>query len=204
MDYELSSAGQIYQSWAIRIGKLQNQYKELSATLECDKKYEATLSISLFGSLLNLTKEIPKDKALKIQNFFKKKLCSQHFNIEHPTEIDPTGLNILNCFRNAIAHPVSNTHSLLPITGFTSISDEQRITDFVFTHSPCVSKSGNILTNQTSIDKIKNQFNIRHGLTCTSNEILLNERLFVPWIRITISTTKLSEIINDLSTQLAS
>jgi hypothetical protein len=152
--YSRDKDDQIYASLAYRLGKIATQYDKYVV----EKKYEATLYISILQSLLTISNEyirkmmgalkgIEKSKANAI--FREEFESSQDFGssewgiasgcwVENTFKEKIHLQNFITRMRNAISHPnIIDITSPYPSSGFTTIDDDDTIIKkFCFVNSP--------------------------------------------------------------------
>lgn len=205
MEFERTPDGQIQASWACRIGKIHDQYKVLTSELASDKKFEASLTITLLNGLLCYARELIDNNRnqafLKLFSLRDDELI--HFS--DPTT-KPTDKQILDCLRNAISHPLGNQsdEKQIKVTGFSSYTEknangESVVAGFVFTQSPCVKNDGKIRRGKIA-------FGLKNRLKFENQRYSLdgNELSEPPYIQLRLSQPRLSDLVSSLSAELSS
>lgn len=145
----------VFSDVVVRSAQALKQYRLVAPKWDEGERFEATLTLSVAQTILAATKELHSalergkpDAALEMA-----KDLSDVFEgvaLEESTWLagasgdgfvtrdDLTGAGILEHLRNAVSHPVPALQADLPMTGYTTIPSDGRISGFRFTHSPWV------------------------------------------------------------------
>lgn len=153
MEYKRDGNNQIQADLAGRIGKIAEQYEQLTPCLEEKDRFDATLHICLLQTLLTSCTELIKSKTDKE---FEKEITPllkeiKYEIIKNSFVSRVTNKALLFHIRDALSHPVVtqvSTESLYQITGYTTEKDENsdQIVAFIFTDSPDIKKADSIKT----------------------------------------------------------
>jgi hypothetical protein len=165
MEYYRDTENQIRAEFALRVGKLINQYEKSDLLKD---KYEATLYIMALQSLLTQCQELYR--AMKDADRKKQFLAKQ---IEEKNEFWgirnifiakdtfykglPTYGDFFNHLRNALSHPTDiNLEAHFPSTGYTTVPDNSGvIKTLCFIDSPDVKKTDRLKSySKDRIEKI--------------------------------------------------
>lgn len=159
MEYERTPDAQMQADFARRIGRIAEQYERSCTSIPLEERYDATLLLSLLQALLTNCAELLKHKPEQ-KNPALKQLTSRNLGqdptllgfqrtsvVEQwPSSRSLTYRELLECMRNAMSHPCTQTHEGLPQTGYTSWQSNSGVIEgFTFTQSPWVNSKGSDL-----------------------------------------------------------
>ena len=161
MEYERTEDGQIQADFAYRAGQILLQYEQFSPQLPADRRYEATLAVTLLQSLLTSCQELIRSQGSRSvrggPNNSLTALASRSILDEPalmgldadcilkcwPSNRGLTYREVIDCLRNALSHPGAQGHSAYPRTGFTTAqSTSTSVEAYVFTQSSWVNRKG--------------------------------------------------------------
>lgn len=159
MEYERTDDGQIQAAFAQRAGQLLVQYDQWRYQVPTVEQFESTLTIALLQSLLTICKELiergrPSRGTESLAWFFNRSLDEEPsvFGLtpdcvtqRWPSERPMTYRDIIGYLRNALSHPLLQTSSGLPTTGFTTVPGPSGLIEaYEFTQSPWVNNKGKL------------------------------------------------------------
>ena len=193
-EYVRQPNGKIQSDFALRAGRLIEQYENLSAHLPDSERYEATLVLCIIQSILvnctQLISELKKGKKTNwdssIQDAPPFLGIRRSFVVENTFPGEVTYEKFIEHVRNALCHPtIAEKKPNLRSTGFTTIEKGSGLIEkFSFIDSPWVDR-GKLLSKAScrSKDKVElfaKEFFDKHGfeLVVKSNTHTGNYEIF--------------------------
>jgi hypothetical protein len=164
MEYERTEDAQIQADLAGRAGQILLQYERCNEGHPPNQQYEATLAIALLQTMLTQCQELLKKyrKPGKAPLGLEELVAMANRGFDEPppllgltqacilerwaSEKPAVYRDLIECIRNALSHPHPQTCEGLPRTGYTTqMGSSGSIEAFVFTQSPWVGPSGELL-----------------------------------------------------------
>lgn len=150
----------IQAGFALHIGKLLTQYRNLTSNLPLDEKYEATLTLCALQALLTNCTELMSSMKKSKRLFWHEPITDipRHWGIRTSFVVKDTCLDepltydiFITHLRNALSHPTApDKKPHLDSSGYTTIPDDTGIiTRFRFIDSPWVDQ-GKLLHRYSS------------------------------------------------------
>jgi len=185
MEYYRQPNNRIQAGFALNAGKLLVQYQTMMAPLPAASRYEATLVICVFQSLLTNCSELlasmkKGDKASwnePLPDISSKWGLQRKFVTRDNFPAPLTYKRFISHLRNAVSHPTTpSKEPQLPSTGYTTIPGSSgMIETFRFTESPWVYRGEDFRSyvnkKETTVKRSLDRFNKEYGchLECSRN-----------------------------------
>ena len=185
MEYFRQPNNRIQAGFALNAGNLLVQYQKMMASLPVDSRYEATLVICVFQSLLTNCSELLASMRKGDKPFWNVPLpdipsrwgLKRKFVTLDTLPVQLTYERFIEHLRNAVSHPTTpDKKPQLPSTGYTTIPGSSgTIETFRFTDSPWVDRgrdhSQYVSRDETKVKDRLDRFNKNYGchLECSRN-----------------------------------
>lgn len=176
MEYERTEDAQIQADFAGRAGKILLQYELFKPQLHLNEQYEATLAIALLQTMLTQCQELlinlrtPDKAPLGLEGL----VIMANRGLDEPPPL--LGLtqdcllerwpsnkplryrDLIECIRHVVSHPSPQILKGLPRTGYTTQKGSSGLIEaYVFTQSPWVGRSGELLPKYRPSKRDKNK-----------------------------------------------
>ncbi|MDA7087078.1 hypothetical protein PH586_11845 [Pseudomonas sp. SA3-5] len=148
MEYFRERDNRIQADFALHAGKLLVQYCEISSGSKLECKYDATLTICIFQSILTNCDELLMAMSRAQKRIWDEEIVDipnrwgikRNFIVKNTFIENKTYRNFLTHLRNALSHPTSPDRSPhYESSGYTTLSDSSGvISKFLFIDSPWV------------------------------------------------------------------